>query len=76
MCTLTPMTDTPRKLITRQQAADRAGVNLRTIDRWRRLNLLRSHTFRGLQVTVWIDPADLDALLHPAVPAQRKRADA
>lgn len=70
------MTDTPRKLITRKQAADRARVNPRTIDRWRRLGLLTTYTHRGLAVTVWLDPDELDRLLSPVVPAQRQAADA
>ncbi len=72
------MTQTPQNLITRKQAADRAGVHPRTIDRYRRSGLLKTYTFRGLQTTVWIDAEELDVLLHPAVliPAQKQGADA
>jgi predicted site-specific integrase-resolvase len=72
------MTQTPRKLISREQAAERAGVSPRTIDRWRRLGLLTTHTYKGLRMKIWIDPRELDHVRQPrlTVPAQKQGADA
>jgi phage terminase Nu1 subunit (DNA packaging protein) len=49
--------------ITRQQAASRAGVNLRTIDNWTRTGVVTKHV-DGVGRT-WIDGAELDELLKP-----------
>lgn len=55
--------------LTRQQAVDRAGRSLRTVDRWLADGLLTRHlTGTG---HVRIDPDELDALLAPVPDAQR-----
>lgn len=69
---LVRMTPAPKNLITRAEAAARAGVDPRTIDNWRRLGLLTTYTKRGsrTEARVLIDPAQLDKVTAP-VPAQR-----
>lgn len=51
----------PENLITRKQAATRAGVDVRTVDYWRRAGKLKTYRTRGRHVR--IDPAQLDAYL-------------
>lgn len=70
------MTQTPENLITRKQAADRAGVSPRTIDRWRRMALLTTYRRLVGPAVVLVDPVELDALQKTvqAVPAQRTAA--
>lgn len=76
------MTRTPEDLITRKQAADRAGVTPRTVDNWRRGGLLTTYTKRGSRTLVWVSAADVDTLTRAqavpaqAVPAQREKASA
>jgi hypothetical protein len=66
------MTRTPDDLITRKQAAERAGVTPRTVDNWRRAGLLTTYTRRGSQSTVWVSAAAVDQLtVATVVPAQR-----
>ena len=61
------MTPTPENLITRAEAAARAGVDQRTIDNWRTANLLTTYTKRGSRTEprVFIDPVQLDRLISP-----------
>jgi len=54
----------PENLITRKQAADRAGVDVRTVDYWRRVGKLTTYRTRGHHVR--IDPAQLDSYLKVA----------
>lgn len=61
------MTETPKNLITRKAAADRAKVHPRTIDNWRAQGHLT--TYRSRRYFVMIDPAELDR--HTAAPAER-----
>jgi phage terminase Nu1 subunit (DNA packaging protein) len=72
------MTQTPQNLITRKQAASRAGVDPRTVDNWRRAGLLTTYTKRGSRTLVWIDADQLDSLTRPqpVVPAQRTEISA
>lgn len=72
------MTQTPQNLITRKQAADRAGVDPRTVDNWRRAGLLTTYTKRGSRTLVWLDAEELESLIQPVqvVPAQRQGASA
>ena len=71
------MTRTPDDLITRKQAADRAGVTPRTVDNWRRAGLLTTYTKRGSQTLVWVSAAQVDTLtVAQVVPVQRTAADA
>lgn len=50
-----------KNLITRVQAAARAGVSPRTIDNWRKEGLLTTYTRRGSTVArVLIDQDELD----------------
>lgn len=68
------MTTTPKNLITRAEAAVRAGVDPRTIDNWRQAGLLTTYSKRGGrgEPRVLIDPAQLDKITAPQpVPAQR-----
>lgn len=50
--------------LTRKQAADRAGVGVRTVDNWRRAGKLTTYRTRGHQVR--IDQAELDNYLEIA----------
>lgn len=69
------MSRTP-KLITRQQAAERAGVHVRTIDRLRASGFLDTYKRRG-ERTIYVDQNDVDLCFRPErVPAQRTAADA
>ncbi len=52
-------------LITRKQAAERAGVHPRTIDRYRALGLLTTYERIGSQERVWIDREELEELIKP-----------
>jgi excisionase family DNA binding protein len=54
----------PENLITRKQAAIRAGVDIRTVDYWRREGKLTTYRTRGYHVR--IDPAQLDDYLEIA----------
>lgn len=47
-----------KKLISRQAAADRAGVAVRTVDYWRRRGYLTTHRVRGHFVRVDQDELD------------------
>lgn len=60
-------TDTSRYL-TRNEAAEMAGVNWRTIDRWRSKGLLTTHKLRHL---ILIDPEELKELMR--IEAQPKK---
>ena len=51
-------------LITRKQAATRAGVDVRTVDNWRRVGKLTTYRTRGHRVLV--DQAQLDSYLEIA----------
>lgn len=65
------MTDTPKNLITRERARLRAGVGLRTIDRWLHDGRLVKYTDAFGRVRV--DADELDRLIgyQPASPAVR-----
>jgi predicted site-specific integrase-resolvase len=68
------MSSTQKNLITRTEAAARAGVDRRTIDRWRSSGLLPTYTRRAgrTEPRVMIDADELDKLITPKlVPAQR-----
>lgn len=54
----------PENLITRKEAADRAGVDVRTVDYWRGRGRLTTYRTRGRHVR--IDPAELDDYLKTA----------
>jgi len=69
------MTDTPKNLITRDQAAERAGVHPATIDRLRKAGKLATYRRLGNRA-VLIDQDALDALTLQVVPAQRTAAQA
>lgn len=69
------MTRTRENLITKAQAAERAGVHRATIDRLRKAGKLTTYRELGDR-SVLIDPEELDALKLRVVPAQRKGADA
>jgi predicted site-specific integrase-resolvase len=71
------MSRTTPKLITRAQAAERAGVNVRTIDRLRQSGFLDTYKRRG-ERTVYVDQDQLDLATKPmvVVPAQRTGAQA
>lgn len=70
------MNRTP-KLITRAQAAERAGVHVRTIDRLRRSGFLDTYRRLG-ERTIYVDQDQLDTATKPMkiVPAQRQGASA
>ena len=53
-----------KKLITRQEAAERVGVHPRTIDNWRQAGLLITYRRRGSRSDprVLIDAVELDRL--------------
>jgi excisionase family DNA binding protein len=55
------MTNTPGNLISRQDAADRAGVGIRTVDHWRRTGKIS--TYRDGLGHVRLDPEEVDDLL-------------
>jgi predicted site-specific integrase-resolvase len=57
-------------LITRRGAADRAGVDVRTVDYWRRTGKLTEH--RDGRGRVWVEVEELDRLLKP-VPVSATR---
>lgn len=67
------MKNTPRVYLTRQEAAERAHVGVRTIDRWRSQNLLTTYYTRAHQVR--LDAKELDELtsVQPE-PLRRKSA--
>lgn len=48
-------------MITRKEAATRAGVDVRTVDYWRREGKLTTYRTRGRHIR--IDPAQLDNYL-------------
>jgi excisionase family DNA binding protein len=50
-------------LITRKQAAQRAGVHVRTVDYWRRTGKLRTH--RDGLGRVSLDSQELEELITP-----------
>lgn len=54
-------------LITRQEAAARAGVSPRTIDNWRKDGLLTTYTRRASSRTarIMVDGDQLDSLIQP-----------
>lgn len=60
------MTQTQERWLTRQQAAERARVHVRTVDRWLAEGVLTRHSVavRGTRV----DAQEIDALMTP-VPA-------
>jgi hypothetical protein len=64
------MTNTPMNLISRQAAADRAGVKIRTVDYWRRIGKIS--TYRDGLNHVRVDPEEIDDLLT----AKRETVDA
>jgi hypothetical protein len=70
---MTTAEKTKTQWLTREQAAGRAGVSVRTIDRWLTHRLLTRHV-RGARSTR-IDAGELDALLDPT-PADAQRASA
>jgi excisionase family DNA binding protein len=49
--------------LTRQEAAARARVTDRTVDRWIRTGRLTRH--RSATGRVWVDPAELARILEP-----------
>lgn len=57
------MTTTKTRWLTRQETAQRAGVTLRTVDRWLAQGLLTRHVSAAR--SVHIDAVELDALLAP-----------
>lgn len=60
------MTESPSKdLITRQQAADRAGLSIQTIDRYLAQGLLTKYKAGPTKRFVRVDSAELDELLRP-----------
>lgn len=64
------MTTTKTTLwLTRQQAVDRSGRTLRTVDRWLADGVLTRHTTGTGHVR--IDAAELDLLLTPVPDVQR-----
>ena len=69
MCYLLDMD--PENLITRRQAATRAGVDVRTVDYWRTRGKLTTYRTRGRHVR--IDPAELDDYLKTAPEKQDAR---
>jgi hypothetical protein len=69
------MTHTPQNLITRNEAAARAGVGPRTIDYWRKHEKIT--TYWNARGQVRLDPEEIDDLTAFApkpVPAQRPTA--
>ena len=58
-------------LITRKQAADRAGVDVRTVDYWRGRGKLTTYRTRGRHVR--ISQAELDDYLKTAPEPQNAR---
>jgi excisionase family DNA binding protein len=56
-----PVMDTT--MITRRQAADRAGVNVRTVDLWCRNGKLTGH--KDGRGRVWVKEEELNRLLTP-----------
>lgn len=53
----------PEILISRQQAAARAGVKIRTIDYWRHHRKIT--TYKDGRGRIWIDPQEIDDLMRP-----------
>lgn len=51
-------------LISREEATQRAGVSLSTIDRWIRKGDLKAHKMRW---EVLIDPESLDEIMRPSL---------
>lgn len=49
--------------ITRIQAADRAGVNVRTVDLWFRSGKLTRH--RDGRGRIWVEVEELERMLRP-----------
>lgn len=60
--------------LTRQEAADRAGVTVRTIDNWVLNGVLTKH-LGGIR-RVRIDAAELDAFLAPRIAGADRAASA
>lgn len=67
------MSRTPENLITRTQAAERAGVHPATIDRLRKAGKLKTYRVLGRR-EIHVDPAELDRLVLTVVPAQKQGA--
>lgn len=65
------MTDTPRNLITRAEACDRAGVSMRTMDRWLFTGRLTKYTDARGQVRVDADELESRIAYQPAGAAVR-----
>lgn len=66
------MTLNPEDLITRADAAERAGVNPRTIDNWRRAGLLSTYAKRGGDARIYVSATEVDRqTAYQKVPAQR-----
>lgn len=59
------MVNTPKNLITRGEAAKRAGVNPRTIDNWRKAGLLKTYMIRGGPQRIRVDASELEKLTTP-----------
>ena len=59
------MVNERKTLITRQEAAARAGVSPRTIDNWRKIGLLTTYSQRGVKERIRVDQAELDLLIAP-----------
>lgn len=57
------MTDTER-LVTQKEAAERADVTVRTVQRWIEAGLLTAYRSRAPR-RVRVDPDELDALSRP-----------
>lgn len=60
-CKVPGMTHTPLNLITRDEAAVRAGVKIRTIDHWRREQKIK--TYRNGAGHVRLDADEIDEFL-------------
>lgn len=50
------------RYLTRQQAAERAGVGIRTIDKWVRLGKLQKYRAAGGRTYIFVSQAELDQL--------------
>jgi excisionase family DNA binding protein len=59
--------------LTRQEAAERARVDVRTIDRWAREGRITRHKVEGLQ-SVRFTVAEIDALIVPETTPEREEA--